>query len=320
MGGKTFSIYCNAKLTDSAAAILKAGVGAHRLLMGQQPKLNLLGGAPDPLMDQADIVFGQPDVTQALKLPNLKWIHLTTAGYTRYDTSEFAAAMRQRSGTMTNSSSVYDEPCAEHALAFMLCAARRIGQNAPTQWNYQPMRSGSRLLVGQTALLVGFGAIARRLAEMLAPMRMNLIGLRRNPRGDEPIAMRRISQIDELLPQADHVMNILPASSETNLFFDANRFAKMKTGCVFYNIGRGSTVDQGALRQALESGHLSAAWIDVTTPEPLPADDPLWKTKNCFITPHTAGGFDDEFPALVRHFLGNLQRYERGEPLMDRVY
>ena len=93
----------------------------------------------------------------------------------------------------------------------------------------------------------------------------------------------------------------------------------MKRGAVFYNIGRGTTVDQDALGEALRSGQLRAAYLDVTDPEPLPPEHPLWTTPNCVITPHTAGGHADEWVRLVKHFLVNLRRHEAGQPLLDRV-
>ena len=93
----------------------------------------------------------------------------------------------------------------------------------------------------------------------------------------------------------------------------------MKPGAVFYNIGRGTTVDQDALGEALRSGRLRAAYLDVTDPEPLPPEHPLWTTPNCVITPHTAGGHDNEWTRLVQHFLANLRRHEAGQPLLDRV-
>ena len=119
--------------------------------------------------------------------------------------------------------------------------------------------------------------------------------------------------------QADHIVNILPDSAETRHFFNAARFATIKPGAVFYNIGRGATVDQAALLSALGSGRLNAAWLDVTEPEPLPDDHPLLAEPHCFITPHVAGGHRDEATTLVRHFLKNLDRFVQGEPLLDRV-
>jgi phosphoglycerate dehydrogenase-like enzyme len=176
------------------------------------------------------------------------------------------------------------------------------------------------LLTGQSVLILGFGSIARRLVELLAPFRMNTIALRRSPSSDEPIAVHSIDKADALLPSADHVVNILPQSAQTERFFSADRFARLKPGAVFYNIGRGTTVDQTALAATLRSGKLSAAYLDVTDPEPLPAAHELWTTPHCHITPHTAGGFDGEFDRQVEFFLENFKRFTRGEPLLDRVF
>jgi phosphoglycerate dehydrogenase-like enzyme len=88
---------------------------------------------------------------------------------------------------------------------------------------------------------------------------------------------------------------------------------------VFYNIGRGTTVDQEALIERLRSGRIAAAWLDVTGPEPLPPGHALWTAPNCFITPHTAGGHDTEFERLAAHFVGNFQRFLAGTELSDRV-
>ena len=122
------------------------------------------------------------------------------------------------------------------------------------------------------------------------------------------------------LPHADHVMNIMPQNAESDRFFDARRFGLMKPGATFYNIGRGTTVDQMALLGAMVARRIAAAYLDVTDPEPLPADHPLWTTPNCFITPHTAGGSADEFSRLGRHFIDNVKRFNRGEQLEDRVF
>jgi phosphoglycerate dehydrogenase-like enzyme len=259
-----------------------------------------------------------------MSLQKLRWVHLTSAGYARYDRDDLRAALRARGTVLTNSSMVYAEPCAEHVFAMMLALARRLppcvaDQITSRAWHAAGHRIRSKVLVGQTALIVGYGAIGRRLAELLAPLRMNVIAVRRRPAGDEGVRVVPEDQLDALLPQADHVINILPENSGTLRYFHATRLASIKPGGVFYNIGRGTTVDQEALRAGLESGTLAAAYLDVTDPEPLPPDHLLWRTPNCFITPHTAGGRDDEFETLVGHFLGNLSRFERGEMLMDRV-
>jgi len=121
------------------------------------------------------------------------------------------------------------------------------------------------------------------------------------------------------LAQADHVINLLPDNAESRHFVSAERLRLMRRGAVFYNIGRGTTVDQEALVGALRAGHLTAAWLDVTEPEPLPAGHPLLSAPNCFFTPHVAGGQARESEALVRHFVNNLKRFVAGEGLLDRV-
>ncbi len=319
------TIWCNTKFAPPIMDRLRAAVGSHRLIIASaQEASNLVGSDRDPALAEADVAFGQPDPDQVLELPRVQWVHLTTAGYTRYDNERFRTGLRSRDGALTNSSSVYDEPCAEHLLAMMLSLARQLpiallDQHGPRAWPYLPIRATSHLLVGQTAILYGYGAIARRLVELLAPFRMNLIGVRRNPRGDEPIRVVTSDEADGLLAQADHVLNILPASDETEHFFDATRLARIKPSGIYYSIGRGSTTDQDALRLALERKQFAAAYLDVTTPEPLPPEDPLWKTPNCYITPHTAGGHTTEFERLADHFLANLKRFEAGEALVDRI-
>src|SRR5205814_10256226 len=103
------------------------------------------------------------------------------------------------------------------------------------------------------------------------------------------------------------------------LLFTADRFAQMKHSAIFYNVGRGDTVDQYALWTVLETKRIAGAFLDVTTPEPLLADSPLWSAPNCFITPHIAGGRQNEMESLVRHFVMNYERYLRGEALQDRI-
>ena len=100
---------------------------------------------------------------------------------------------------------------------------------------------------------------------------------------------------------------------------NASRLALMKSSAIFYNIGRGSTVDEEALLLALRENRIAGAFLDVTAKEPLPPEHPLWTTANCYITPHTAGGHQDEFERLMLHFLENLRRFNSSESLNDRI-
>lgn len=319
------TIWTNTKFSDDVRAELTANLAPHRLIYATEANASNLAAAPvDPRLASADIAFGQPDAEQAMRLDNLKWIHLTTAGYTAYDRDDFKNALRSRGAALTNSSGVYDDPCAQHALAMMMAFARRLPESMKAQfsdraWHWMRRRSESFLLNGQTALLFGFGAIAIRLCELLAPFQMNLIGVRRTVKGDEPISVIAEERVAEFLPLADHVVNLLPGNDSTTGYFNEDRFRRMKPGAIFYNIGRGSTADQEALLAALESGRLAGAYLDVTTPEPLPPDHPLWSAPTCFITPHSAGGTIREQHELVGHFLENLRRFAGGMELLNRI-
>jgi phosphoglycerate dehydrogenase-like enzyme len=319
------TIWTNTPLPDESLLRLRAAVVPASLLVSAQSTNILQAAGPDPLLASADIAFGQPDPAQLMTLTNLKWLHLSTAGYARYDRPDVRQFLADKKILFTNSSSVFDEPCAEHALAFMLSAARDLpsaeaDQHGPRTWPQQTIRARSRLLTGQSALILGFGAIGRLVAKLLQPFQMNLHAVRRNPHGIDSIPVHPSTELDNLLPRFDHVINILPASPETNQLFNAERFARMKPGSVFYNLGRGTTVDQAALVQALASKHLAGAYLDVTEPEPLPRDHPLWTAPNCHITPHTAGGHENEFERGVDHFLENLKRFGAHEPLFDQVF
>jgi phosphoglycerate dehydrogenase-like enzyme len=322
---RPLTIWCNYAFPEPVMSSLLASLAGHKLLLTPDlQKSNLVGGGRDPQLSRADIAVGQPDPQQIIDSPNVRWVHLTSAGYTRYDTPAVREALRQRGAALTTSSWVYEEPCAEHVFSFMLALARQlpqmlIEQQTDRAWRQAEHRLRSRLLTGQTALLYGYGTIASRLAELLHPLKMRLTGVRRTVKGDEQIPTVRTEDSDRLLPTADHVINILPAAEGTDRFFDTRRFATMKPGAIFYNIGRGTTVEQTALLDALKGGRLSAAYLDVTEPEPLPKDHPLWSVPNCYITPHTAGGHAEEFERLAAHFLNNLKRFEEGKALTDRV-
>jgi phosphoglycerate dehydrogenase-like enzyme len=319
------NIYCNFNFPESAARIFRDGISGYNLLMAPKPqKPYAFDAAPDPLLAEADIAVGQPPSAGIIACRRLRWVHLTSAGYDRYDRPAVRSALEARGIILTSSSAVFDEPCAQHLLAFMLAQARQLPpalelRHGDHSWPGHALRVNSRLLNGQSVLLVGFGAIARRLVELLAPLQMNVSALRRTVRGDEPVTTFPSNQADEQLPLADHVVNVLPGGLETERFFNARRLGLMKPSAIFYNVGRGTTVDQAALQAALESGRPAAAYLDVTTPEPLPPDHPLWTTPRCYITPHTAGGFDGQYDRQAQHFINNLRRFEQGQPLLNRV-
>jgi len=289
-----------------------------------EPEENGSSGESRNFLHQSDIVFGTPDADTLLTCENLRWIQINSAGYAAYDREDLKKKLIERQTILTNSSAVCVEPCSQHLLAMILSFARALpfaydGQRETHSWQKNDLQPKLHLLNGQTALILGFGTIGRRIAELLKPFQTSLIGIKRTVRGDEPIRVVEQSEIDKFLPEADHLINILPANDETQKFLNTERLEKLKSGAFVYNIGRGSTIDQNALIAVLESGKIAGAYLDVTDPEPLPPEHPLWKIPNCFITPHIAGGFFGEKNAQVKHFLDNLRHFERGEKLINKI-
>ncbi len=315
------------ELSDEAWDMLRAGTRGHTLLVPEQRAASVLAaGRSDPGLLEADVAFGQPDPAGVARATRLKWIQISTSGITRYDTPEFRELVRSRGIPVCNAAHVYAEACAVHAASFILAHTRNLprslGARDPSDSPaWIELRRAGTTLQGQTVLILGFGTIGRRLAEMLRPFGARVIAFRRVPRGDEGVpVVADNAELDRVLAhEVDHVVNILPDSPATRGFFSRERFGAMRPGVVFHNIGRGVTVDQAALADALRSGRVAAAWLDVTDPEPLPDGHALTTLPNCHITPHIAGGHRGEGLTLVRHFLDNLRRWTRGEPFVDRV-
>ncbi|MEY4938478.1 MAG: hypothetical protein RIQ93_213 [Verrucomicrobiota bacterium] len=319
------TIWCNARFSETDTRLLKEGTRHHHLVFSANASASVLvAGKADEALATADVAFGQPDETQCMACARLRWVEVTTAGYTRYDTPEFRDNFRARGAAFTNVSDVFADPCAQHVLGMMLALGRQLlpsfrDQLTDHSWHYTERRYESRLLTGQTVLMLGFGAIGRRLAELLAPFGMNLIAVRRQTRSERGVRIIPEENVSAALAAADHVVNILPDNASTRNYVNARRLSCCKPGARFYNVGRGTTVDQPALIEALRSGRLGAAYLDVFTTEPLPPEDPIWTAPHCFVTPHTAGGRSDQDTAIVKHFLHNLGAFERGEPMVDRV-
>jgi phosphoglycerate dehydrogenase-like enzyme len=209
----------------------------------------------------------------------------------------------------------------------MLAWARQLpaalaNQHGRREWPQSEVRRHSRLLEDQKVVLVGYGCIGARLSELLRPLSSNIVGVRQRVRGDEAVDTIAFDspQFATELGSADHVVNLLPGTAATAGFFDRARLRLIRRGARFYNVGRGTTVDQVALAQLLKTGHLAAALLDVTDPEPLPPGDALWQAPNCVITSHSAGGHHDEGDRLVQHFVDNFERYVRAEPVIDRAF
>ena len=318
------TVWTNQDLPSEKLAWLQEQILPHILVQTNASAVNnLTAGGQDESCTTADIAFGQPSVEDLLAPNSLKWIHITSAGFTRYDREDLGSTLKAAGTPFTNSSAVYDDPCAQHTMAMILCHNRQIlpshrcHQNH--EWSYNKLRPIERVLGNENILIVGYGAIGVRLTELLKPFGCNIRGIRRTPQGNEPVPTFPIADLHRHLSWADHVVNLLPAGPSTEKLFDTGTFNQMQPHAAFYNVGRGDTVNQEALISALNKSKIAAAYLDVTTPEPLPADHPLWDAQNCFITPHVAGGMQNEMDVLVDHFLANFRRFIANEPLKDIV-
>jgi iron complex outermembrane receptor protein len=160
----------------------------------------------------------------------LRWVEVTSAGYTRYDTPEFLEAFRSRGSAFSNMSGVFADPCAQHALAMMLALNRQllpshVDQLTDQSWHYTERRYASAILTGQTVLLLGFGAIGRRLADLLAPFGVKVYAVRRQTRSERGVTIIPEEQLTAVLPEADHVVNVLPENASTINYVNARRLA-----------------------------------------------------------------------------------------------
>ncbi|GAB5560210.1 MAG: D-2-hydroxyacid dehydrogenase [Synoicihabitans sp.] len=314
-------IWSNAILSDEGRERLVAATANHQLEHGDV--------APEEAISLAgfDIAFGQPPVDACAQASSLRWLAVNTAGITHYDTPEFREDFRQRGSVFTNMSSVFSDSCAQHLLAMMLALSRKLpaswaDQQKPSpHWAYNDLRDISDLLTGKTVLILSFGRIARRLVELLQPFGMKIYALRRKAYSEKGVHVIAEEQLSAVLPQVDHLVNILPHNASTDYYVNARRLALLKRGARFYNIGRGCTVDQNALMDALREGRVGEAYLDVTEPEPLPPEHPLWRTPNCHITSHTGGGHRHTERDLLDHFLSNLAAFERNDlpGMRDRI-
>jgi phosphoglycerate dehydrogenase-like enzyme len=231
---------------------------------------------------------------------------------------------------LTNASGVHPIQITEHILAFLLAFARQLHYalraQAKREWR-RPSKegfSGSESffeLKNKTMLLIGVGAIGERTAEVAEAMGMRVVGIRSDPAQElaHVSAMHGPEQLLDLLPDADFVVLTIPLTPDTEGMIGEQELRAMKSSAYIVNIGRGGTIQEDTLIQALKEGWIAGAGLDVFEIEPLPSDSPLWDLDNVIITAHYAGLTPHYEERAMQIFLENLDRYQTGRPLYNVV-
>jgi phosphoglycerate dehydrogenase-like enzyme len=249
--------------------------------------------------------------------PNLRWIHVTAAGVEALMPLDWLP----QKVVLTNNSGVHAEKVRESALMMLLMLNSRVPAIVSNQQRSIWQQIFTPIIAGKTVVIVGVGAMGGAVAEAARQLLMRVIGVRNNS-GSHPAVeqMFRTAQIDDVLPLADFIVTAAPLTDKTRLLLDARRIGILKRGAGLVNIGRAGLIDELALAEALETGHLSGAILDVYDREPLPHTSPLWSIKNLVMMPHVTSDDEDQYlPKSLDLAFENFRRLASGTELLNVV-
>ena len=274
-----------------------------------------------PHIGDYEVLFGHPVPALLRQASQLKWLCSDYAGVEKYLDD---AVWPRPDCLLSNASGAYGPTISEHILMVLLMLLRRMPEYqadlCQRQWTFHtPIRS----IIGSHVVMLGTGDIGSHTARRLKALGASVTGVCRSGRSKEPAFDRvvPIQELDSVLPSTDALVMALPSTPETEGVLSRERIALLPERAYVVNVGRGSAIDQNALVEALMQRKLAGAALDVMTPEPLPADDPLWDCPNTIITPHVSGtmslGLTCDID--VDMFCADLARYAAGEPLANLV-
>lgn len=247
---------------------------------------------------------------------SLKWVTTIYAGLDAFPLQQLKA----QGAKLTNGVGINANAVAEYAVMGMLALAKRLPEIVRAQDRQEWLKDapGKVELEGSKALIIGYGAIGQRIGRQLTGFGVDVTGVRRTP-GSAP-AMLGPDEWKPRLGEYDWVILAAPATAETAQMIGAAELRAMKSSAYLVNIARGTVIDQAALIAALEAEEIAGAHLDVTDPEPLPPEHPLWRAPNTFITMHLSGRAQTNmFPRAAQLFLDNLARYRAGQRLVNEV-
>ncbi len=266
---------------------------------------------------ECEVIYGQSPALAKAGSGKLKWFCCSSAGADAY----CEEGVLSPECILTNSAGAYGVTIAEHIVMFTLMLMRQmpryLSDGAKQIWTRpQPVSS----ILGGEFTLLGAGNIGTTAARRLKAMgAAKITGVSRSGKARDAVfdEMYPVSRLNEVLPKTKVLIMSLPNTAETDTILSREAISLLPEGAFVINVGRGTAVDQEALIEALESGALGGAAVDVTVPEPLPADHPLWHTKNLILTPHISGNFTLKYTrdTNVDMFCRDLDHYGRGEPM-----
>jgi phosphoglycerate dehydrogenase-like enzyme len=295
-------------------------------LRESSPEARVVPAQGDALLREiadADAMIGTINAELVRAGKKLRWVQIGSAGVERY-LHLASPDLRDSDIVLTNGKIIQGPEIADHAFALLLTLTRGIAQLLPQQrdglWRRGKV-TGMVELQGKTAVVVGVGGIGTQIAVRAKGFGMHVIGV--DPK-DIPYAphvdrLVKPDRIDTVLPQADVLFVSAPHTPESDRMIGARQFELMKPGAYFVAVSRGRLYDMDALVKALDSKRLAGAGVDVTEPEPLPENHPLWQFPNVVITPHIAGGSDNVGQRRMDLFKENIRRFVNGEPLLNVV-
>ncbi len=275
-----------------------------------------LEAAPD-----AEVIFGRIDERLFERATNLRWVHASTAGADAY----LFPAFKESRVLLSGDKGLVGSHLAETAFGLLLAITRRIDRailDGPESWDHRvEYRRQEFELEGLTMGIVGFGGTGKAIARRARGFGMEVIAVDVEQVAATPDVARvwGLDRLPELLGRADVVASGLPLTEQSRNLFDRAAFEAMKPTAILINVTRGEVVDGMALVRAIESGQIYAAGLDVAPEEPLPAEHPLWQTRNVVMTPHTAGASQLRLGRNLDRFCRNLARYRRGEQLEGQI-
>jgi phosphoglycerate dehydrogenase-like enzyme len=324
----TLSISLAATLTAQPKKILvSAESGMARELEGLRPDVKIVPATSANVMQEigdADAFIGDITSAEVRAGKNLKWVGVMSAGVERVlFPPDGSSDLRDSAIVLTNNKIVQGPEIADHALAMLLMLSRNLYalyRNDQQQiWN--PRTFHGIELRGKTAVVIGVGGIGSQIAIRATAFGMTVIGVDPEDKPFLPFLQRVVKpdQLDDVLPQADVVFISVPDTPKSHKMMGAREFELMKKNSYFIAVSRGGIYDMGGLVKAMDERRLAGAGVDVTDPEPLPKDHPLWKFENAIITPHIAGRSDQDAGRMAGTIKENLVRFVEGKPLINVV-